>query len=434
MMRLKNSGLPFLSDFIEHFWKFFIFAIDRVIELNEITIEKKYEKDLVSLSQKAKSAQEQMIVNTVKFKKIEIDLKDKLKEAKENSRKYEEGFKFARDLYQELLYTIDMEKQKHEKEKLYQNFKDMEKNLKELNKKVEVAYLENVNQTRMVRDQLLSCFMIAMGKNFKSRSRSIGCQTELGMCEFADISTIYGIQEHLFKEKDVLQLYKHPFLSYLVKQLKNNKIRIPDTIQTVEEYLDLSLSGVKKGDNISEIFLGNMKREMNNYHDFCIKLSEICKNLTVLASKGNNYARSICKLLGIGGYSMIPYSAIDDFAKFRKMVKDTIPGKIISFDVLREHDITFDSISQIFREKKSLFYQKSDAFKKKLLGISRFKFTQEGDQIKIDKSKVSNNPFLVTLINRVHGEKTQDFKSYLYNLFSNAKKISEKTSKKIKVI
>lgn len=431
MIRLKNSNLQFLSDFMEHFWKFLVFAIDRVLEINEKSVEKKYEKDIVSLSKKTKKVQEQLVLNTVKFKKIEIDINKRLREAKAEKRKKEEDFSVLRDMYHELNFKIEQKKQRIKSMDLCKDFEKIEDNLNNLNKNVEVAYLENIGQSRMIRNELLGCFMIAMGKNFRTRSKTVACQTDLGMCEFTDLCSVYGIQEHVFKEKDILQNYKHPFLAYIVKKIKNFKLGVPESIRTLEEFLDISIAGAKKGESLVEVLVVNMKKEINNYKIFCYSLSTICKNLVSLSQKGNNYAKSMCKLLGIGGYSMISYSAIIDFLKFRKIIKDTIPGKNISYDTIKEHEISFGSIKRIFNERKGMFYQKGQKFKKTLLGISRFKFNLVAGEMKIDLTKVSNNPFLVSLLNKVQGKDVQDFKDYLDNLFSGITRASDNTSKPI---
>jgi len=50
LIRLKESKVHFLADAVNHIWKFLIFSVDRIVGLNESTVEKKYEEDLAELS------------------------------------------------------------------------------------------------------------------------------------------------------------------------------------------------------------------------------------------------------------------------------------------------------------------------------------------------------------------------------------------------
>lgn len=78
LIRLKDNKMHFIADALNHIWKFLIFSIDRVVELNEKTIEKKFETDLVDLSQKLREQKKTQRLDRLKWQAKEAEYKETL--------------------------------------------------------------------------------------------------------------------------------------------------------------------------------------------------------------------------------------------------------------------------------------------------------------------------------------------------------------------
>ena len=93
----------------------------------------------------------------------------------------------------------------------------MEKKIVQMSSHLDGAFMENKNQMRLVRSEMIGVFMEGLHKNFRSRCRDVGSQTDLSMCDLITVSNMYGVQEHPLSEDAILRFYKHPFLQFLSK-------------------------------------------------------------------------------------------------------------------------------------------------------------------------------------------------------------------------
>ena len=430
IIRLRATNLSFFSDFLEYFWKFLVFALDRVVDLNERTIEKKYEKDIVFMSQKVKSFREQAIINSVRFKKAELKLIHQIKDLKEDKKKYEEGYRVIKDKLDNYSENVMRERKRFREKDLYQEYLKMQKDITDMQTAIKGVHKENNNQTRMIKQELVSFFMMSARKNFRSRCKSSGTQTELSLCEYIDLVSLYGVQEHIFQERDILNWYKHPFLPYLTKDFKNLKMKVEPTISLIEEYLDRVGPFVKKGQNLVEVLVVLMRKDMEHYSEFCKNLSGMVKNLVRLVEKDNNYGNAMCVVLGVGGHKMLSNEKMKEFLKFRKFLKECLPAKMITLDALKEKEFPLSEFQGLFSDKKSFFYGGGEAFKSKLLGVTSFKFNFIGDKMMIDKmARTKNNPFIISLLELVQSEEVKSFKYYLKKLFLKHDEVKKGYSK-----
>ena len=142
--------------------------------------------------------------------------------------------------------------------------------------------MENKNQVRLVKSELLGVFMQGLRKNFRSRCKEAGSQTDLSMCNFIGVTNTYGVQEHPFSESSILRFYNHPFLPYLIKNNASIKQKIPDSIEKIEYYLELAGVSVKKGQPLQDLIVIQMRKDYANYKTFCEELSGVCKNISKL--------------------------------------------------------------------------------------------------------------------------------------------------------
>lgn len=122
--------MHFIADSLNHIWKFLIFSIDRVVELNERTIEKKFETDLVDLSQKLRESKKIQLLDKLKWNAKEAEYKEIIADVRQDKIRYEEEFKKVKIDFERFQDQLEIEKRKYKKGTLYQEFFNMEKNIK----------------------------------------------------------------------------------------------------------------------------------------------------------------------------------------------------------------------------------------------------------------------------------------------------------------
>ena len=64
-----------------------------------------------------------------------------------------------------------------------------------------------------------------------------------------------------------------------------------------------------------------------------------------------------------------------------------VPYNTITFEMLKDYEISYSTVSSIFSDRKSYFYGGKEKFKTLLLSSTRFRFNMIGDRMMI-KNKI----------------------------------------------
>lgn len=249
---------------------------------------------------------------------------------------------------------------------------------------------------------MLGVFMEGLGKNFRSRCKEHGTQTDLSMCGYMGVANTYGVQEHPFSESAILRYYKHPFLPYLIQKNAKIKSKIAESVEQIENYLESAQGAVKKGQPIQDLIIIQMQKDTPKYKDYCEKISRICKDVSKLVEKGANYANAIAKLFGICGYKALGNESVRVWMKFRKFLQEMVPYNTFTLEVIKDHEISYSAVSALFNDRKSYFYGGKEKFKTLLLSTTRFKFHMiDGRMMLKQKIDENENNFVKTLVENV---------------------------------
>ena len=96
----------------------------------------------------------------------------------------------------------------------------MGQNLDQLSRHIEDSMFENRNQSDLLKKNLVRCCMILINKNFRSRIKEVGTQTDISFAANSQVVTKYGLQENIFEIEKIMPYYNHPFLPFLLKDFR----------------------------------------------------------------------------------------------------------------------------------------------------------------------------------------------------------------------
>lgn len=145
-----------------------------------------------------------------------------------------------------------------------------------------------------------------------------------------------------------------------------------------------------------------LRKESANHKAFCDSISELCKGVLALVAKGQNYGNAIAKLFGIAGFNSIGPQDLVHFFAFRKTLLELLPSNQITFDLLKDHDISLGDINSVFQDRKSFFYGGKDEFGKNMVQCTKYRFqTNPGDTSFKINPKYQDSAFILSLVDQV---------------------------------
>ena len=228
----------------------------------------------------------------------------------------------------------------------------------------------------------------------------------------------YGIQEHMFPEKDILEYYKHPFLLHISKLPEIPKMKAKDGVDQIEKVLSAveEHAGQSKG-SLAELVLSEMKSKAPNPKKLSYNISQMCTLIQTLVEKGDKYGKGIGKLLGIGGQKKINEMRLQSFIEFKNFLKKLINEPILSHKSITNSEISISQLEELFDNPHSSFFRKSEKFKDVIIKNFSKEKGINTSTVKPGIKMDNNYPFLVSLITRVKEGNFDDYRGFLEEIF-----------------
>ena len=416
IMKLKKMKLDYPALCIEQIWKFLVITVDRLLDTTQKTLKNEYAERI----QKLETEIHGLKTKIVRQKQIHVKIEDKLKSQMATIKAERNNFEsFSYDLrceIEKVRHKQKLSELSYKKDSTSRTFVEMEQNLDQLSRHIEDSMFENRNQSDLLKKNLVRCCMTLMNKNFRSRIKETGTQTEISFASNSQIVSKYGLQENILEIDKIVPYYNHPFLPFLLKDYKflNKKHNIQEVIKTVETYLDLTYAFSSTNGNIPELFLSLIKKDISGHMVFCETISNICCVLNHLCNCGERYAIAVSRFLGISGYKQDDFfEKAWNFLEFRTLLKRRLPKKILNYEVIQNVQMPLEHIIPLFQNHSTSLNGDFLKFKKILEKMT----INEIENNNLVDNNTTNSTFIAALIANVPLSTIKEYKDHLFKVF-----------------
>lgn len=241
VFRAKNAGFNFIADSVEVLWKFLVVSLDKLYGIKERQMRLIFNDEVQSLNRRLAQSKADLEYHEKKFMDMKGYYEKRLQGLIDKNRRTTEAWNVVKTELQKWKSEVG-EGSHDEKTSILGKFKDMQKNIYNMDNSINQISEENFEQNRMVRKDLLKSVLGLFNKGFRTTSKTIGTQTDLSMSENSATVYKFGLQEYIIPELECLSIFKHPFLPFLYKdpELLQAKVRSDEQIEFIESCLDKS--------------------------------------------------------------------------------------------------------------------------------------------------------------------------------------------------